>query len=129
MHLQIRTTPATSPADLRAFLAVLEAAHINIEAAGGSDVEKGGEFAFAVEHGKEAAAMTALREKGYAPRLVDHDHGLEDGSLADSPGELLRFIEKVAAKNAASGLVIKDVSIGVPDRDGRIQVQAYSEKP
>ena len=56
MHQQIRTQPTQSPPDLQAFLTVLEEAGINIEAAGGSDIEQGGEFAFAVAHGVEADA-------------------------------------------------------------------------
>jgi hypothetical protein len=123
MHQQIRTVPAKSPPDLRAFLAVLEKAGVNIEAAGGGDVERGGEFAIAVAHGAEDHAMAVLRRAGYQPRLVDVDNY----ALANSPGQLLASVAEVAAKNAQSGLVIRDVSIGVPDDEGRIQVQIYSE--
>ena len=125
MHLQIRTKPAMSPADLKAFLAVLKDQGINIEAAGGSDVEKGGEFAFAVRHGMARKAMRALRAAGYRPRLVTVDHD----RLSNKPGELLRFVERVAAQNQQSGRVIKDVSLGVPNRKGEVAVQVYSEKP
>ena len=68
MHKQIRVVPAKSPADLKAFLEVLAAARINIVAAGGSDVEQGGEFAFAVTDGQEADAIALLRDAGYQPR-------------------------------------------------------------
>jgi len=125
MHQQIRTVPAKSTPDLRAFLAVLEKARVNIEAAGGGDVERGGEFAIAVAHEASNHAMTVLRKAGYKPRLVDVDRY----ALANSPGQLLASVAEVAAKNAKSGLVIRDVSIGVPDDEGRIQVQIYSEAP
>jgi hypothetical protein len=125
MHLQIRTAPALSPADLKAFLAVLEKAGINIEAAGGSDVEKGGEFAFAVAHGDEDAAIKALEAEGYRPRMME----VYNDVLSNKPGELLRFVARVAGRNAQRGWVIKDLSLGVPDKNGRIQVQIYSDVP
>ena len=49
MHKQqLRGLAEQSPADLAAYLAVLAEQGINIIAAGGGDVENGGEFAFAV---------------------------------------------------------------------------------
>jgi hypothetical protein len=122
MHLQIRTVPARSPADLRAFLTVLADAGINIEAAGGGDVENGGEFAIAVAHGQEEQAMAVLTDNSYAPQLVDVD----TCALTNEPGQLLACITGVSEKNEALGRYIRDVSIGVPDEEGRIQVQVYS---
>jgi hypothetical protein len=123
MHQQIRTVPKLSPPDLEAFLTVLADAGINIEAAGGSDVEQGGEFAFAVAHGQERDAMAVLEAAGYLPRLVD----VQLCALTDEPGQLLACITEARALNASTGMVIKDISIGRPDADGRIQVQIYSE--
>lgn len=127
MHQQIRTVPAASPADLAKFLDVLAKGGVNIVAAGGGDVEKGGEFAFAVAHGEEQHAIDVLKKAKYHPELVDVDHDFLD----DTPGELHRFIVRVAADNKAKGRVIKDVSVGavvtddVPEK-GKIPVQAYS---
>lgn len=125
MHKQIRTQPAKSPADLGAFLAVLKAGNVNIEAAGGGDVEHGGEFVFAVKHGQENHAAQVLTDAGYHPRIVDVDHC----ELDHKPGALLDCVAGVKAKNAGLGRVIRDISIGVPDAQGRIQVQIYSEAP
>jgi hypothetical protein len=122
MHQQIRTVPAASPADLAKFLETLGKRGVNIVAAGGGDVEKGGEFALAVAHGQEAHAIKVLEDAGYHPRLVDVEHEFLD----DRPGELHRFVAKVAAANKRNGLVIKDVSVGVPV-DGKVPVQVYSE--
>jgi hypothetical protein len=121
MHMQIRATPAKSPTSLVAFLEVLKG--INIVAAGGSNVEQGGEFAFAVAHGEECAAMTALADAGYRPTLVS----VETCWMTNAPGQLLACVESVTKANVAAGRVIKDLSIGVPDQDGRIPVQFYSE--
>ena len=121
MHMQIRATPAKSPASLVEFLKVLQ--RINIVAAGGSNIEQGGEFAFAVEHGEECAAMTALADAGYRPTLVK----VETCTLDNVPGALLACVARVTDLNAAEGRVIKDISIGVPDANGQIPVQIYSE--
>ena len=123
MHLQIRTVPAHSPADLAEFLRVLAEAGINIEIAGGSDVEFGGQFAFAVQDGQEAEAMRVLQEALYEPQLVE----VVTCMLSNEPGQLLACITDVAQSNAESGMAIRDISIGVPGEDGRIPVQVYSE--
>ena len=125
MHLQIRTKPAASPADLQAFLTVLAEANVNILAAGGGDVEAGGEFAIAVAHGEEEATMAILRKKGYKPRKVEVEHAW----LTNEPGQLLGCVAGVTQKNGKLGRHIRDVSLGAPDADGRIPVQVYSERP
>ena len=91
MHQQIRTVPAQSPADLAELLRVLKEHGVNIVAAGGGQVENGGEFAFAVAHGEEAAALRVLEDEGYHPRLVDVEHEVLD----NQPGELHRFVARV----------------------------------
>ncbi len=123
MHLQIRAKPSRSPVSLLDFLEVLEQAGINIEAAGGSNVERGGEFAFAVAHEQVDAAMRALAGAGYKPSLA----AVETCWMTNEPGQLRACVARVTEINAESGRLIKDLSIGVPDQDGRIPVQFYSE--
>jgi hypothetical protein len=124
MHLQVRSEPALSPPDLAAYLAVLANAGINILAAGGSNLEHGGEFAFAVEDGTEEAAVDVLRAAGYRPRIVGVDLCW---LTSDKPGQLLKCVDEVSRTNASSGRKIKDISIGVPDERGHIPIQLYSE--
>src|SRR4026207_1874065 len=66
MHQAIRLKiPASSPPNLEKALRVLEREGFNIVAVGGSDHEMGGEFSFAVPHGKEEGACDALAKAGY----------------------------------------------------------------
>ncbi|HEX5827292.1 MAG TPA: hypothetical protein VFY23_07215 [Candidatus Limnocylindrales bacterium] len=124
MHKQqLRVEPTKSPADLAALLDVLKAADINILAAGGSDVERGGEFAFAVDHEMEETALRVLEKAGYRPRIVEIDYC----AIANRPGALHECILEVARKNQESRKVIRDISVGVADGDGNVQVQVYSE--
>jgi hypothetical protein len=121
---QLRVEPTKSPADLAALLDVLREADINILAAGGSDVEHGGQFAFAVEHGMEERAKEVLEKADYRPRIVEIDYC----PMSNTPGALHECIERVARTNRESGKAIRDILVGVvPDEDGRIQVQVYSE--
>ena len=60
MHLQIRLKPATSPPDVEQLLRRLKEANVNLRGVGGSDVEFGGEFAFAVDDGQEDRAKAVL---------------------------------------------------------------------
>lgn len=122
MHAQIRSAPVASPPDLEAFLTVLEDAGVNIVAAGGGNVERGGEFAFAVEHGEEERAIGILEEHGYHPRLVE----VKTCWLTNEPGQLRRCVAEVHADNREAGRVIEDIAIGVADEEGRIPVQIYS---
>jgi hypothetical protein len=122
MHLQIRAAPVQSPPNLADFLAVIAKEGINILTAGGSNIEQGGEFAFAVSHEDQCRAVEALAEAGYEPRVVTVDWGL----MTDKPGQLLECVARVAAQNAATGKTIVDIAIGGPDADGRIPIQIYS---
>ncbi len=88
MHLQVRSVPATSPANLEAFLKVLKQAGLNIEAAGGGDIENGGEFAFAVGEDRVDEAKAALEAAGYHPRIVEVDFRW----LSNAPGQLHAFV-------------------------------------
>jgi hypothetical protein len=122
MHLQIRSMPARSPADLAEFLTVLLEQDVNIESAGGHDIEDGGEFVFSVAHGEEDSVMSILQDAGYHPRLVE----VTVCALDDTPGQLLECITGVSQENQVTGRRIRDITVGVPDADGRIQVQVYS---
>jgi hypothetical protein len=123
MHLQIRTVPARSPASLVEFLGVLFDNDINLESAGGHDIEAGGEFVCAVAHGEEDRTMRILQDAGYRPRLVEVDVC----AVGNTPGQLLECIASVTEQNQSLGRVIRDITVGVPDADGRLQVQIYSD--
>ena len=125
MHQQIRSVPALSPPNLADFLTVLADAGINLAGASGSNVESGGEFAFAVEDGQEQAAMDALFAAKYRPRLVQPKVCL----LEDTPGQLLACITDAIAENQGTGRVIKDILVGANREDGKVVVQVYSEEP
>jgi hypothetical protein len=125
VHLQIRSVPAKSPPNLADFLQVLVDADINLGGASGSNVESGGEFAFAVEDGQEDAAMSALEAADYHPRLVEPKVCL----LEDEPGQLLDCIGSAISENEGTGRVIKDILVGARKEDGLIVVQVYSEEP
>jgi|ERR671913_1329551 hypothetical protein len=130
MHAQIRTKPALSPADLAAFLQVLRDHDINMEGAGGSNIEHGGEFAFGLRHddGDETPydlAEQVLSDKGYKPKRV-LVHRCE---IPNEPGALLSCIEEAIAANQGTDQKIKDIAVGATTPDGLIQVQVYSEVP
>lgn len=133
MHAQARSKPAKSPADLAAFLQVLANAGINIQSAGGSDLELGGEFAFGLEHddgddGPYDTAILALAKAGYSVRLVDSgdDDRLQVYSVPNQPGKLFECVQDATDKNGTVR-AIKDIAIGTPDIDNQIRVQIYSE--
>ena len=128
MHQQIRTDAKTSAADIEKLLSRLADAKVNIAAAGGSDLEFGGEFAFAPDHKTHDAAIRVLEEFKYTYRVIgDDDPGLTVCYMENKPGELHRCIRGVAEANLKSGRIIRDLIIGVPDSDG-IPVQIYSEE-
>jgi hypothetical protein len=121
MHQQIRlAVPASSPPNLEKVLESLEAAGINIIAAGGSNVEHGGEFGFAVDHDQQEAALAVLREAHLRPRVVDVTLCLLD----NRPGALRDCISN-ANQGHRPGRLIRDIAVGVPEADGRVPVQVY----
>jgi hypothetical protein len=121
MHQQIRTRPARSPDNLQELLDLLS--RYNLEAVGGSNVETGGEFAFAVRHDLMEEALQLLIANGYQDaRIVDVDVCW----LEDREGQLLECINGVRSANATRGGAIRDFAIGGPQADG-IPVQVYSE--
>ena len=128
MHQQIRTSPKGSAADVEKLLGRLAEARVNIAAAGGSDLEFGGEFAFAVDDGMEEAAIRVLKQYNYPYRVIgEDDPGLTVCWMENKPGELHRCIKGVAEANLKSGRIIRDLIIGVADSNG-VPVQIYSEE-
>lgn len=131
MHMQIRTTPATSPADIEKLLRLFADAEpeINLVAAGGGDLELGGEFAFAVQHGQEDQALEILRKHRYPHRTLEVgiDPRLAFCEISNKPGELHKCIARVARENLEKGRIIRDVVIGAPT-DAVYPVHVYSEE-
>jgi len=125
MHQQIRlAVPADSPPNLEKVLQVLEDEGINIIAVGGSNVEHGGEFSFAVDHEKQDAALEVLRGARLRPRLVEVTVCL----LENRPGALRDCITS-ANRGHRPDRLIRDIAVGVPDADGRTPVQLYFDSP
>lgn len=131
MHLQVRTVPRTSPPDVELLLRRLADAGVNLGGAGGSNVEFGGEFAFAPEDGHEDRAIEVLKKHRYQFRTF---HAGEDPELTlcwipkDQPGELYKCVAGIGAENLKAGRIIRDILIGVPDEAKRIPVQVFSEE-
>ena len=131
MHLQVRLKPATSPPDVEQLLRRLKEANVNLRGVGGSDVEFGGEFAFAVDDGHEGRAKAALdADPPYRYRVLEDgvDPELTVCWLENAPGALHACLEGIASANLDNGRIIRDMLIGVPGADGRVPVQIYSEE-
>jgi hypothetical protein len=132
MHKQFRLQAAASPPDVEKLLRRLAEGEVNLAGVGGSNVEFGGEFAFAVRDGDEDAAIAVLEEHHYSYRLLEYevDAGLTLCWLRkpNDVGELHRnCIEGIAAANLLTGRIIRDLLIGVPEERGT-PVQVYSEE-
>ena len=132
MHLQVRFTPRTSPADVEKALRKVKNAGINLVGIGGSDLEFGGEMALAPEHDQADALMRALAV--YNPRLLDADDpdsGLTLCIVGHRSGGLHDCLAGTASSNVDRGRIIRDILIGVPDADqqaaNEVPVQIYSE--
>jgi hypothetical protein len=123
MHMQVRFAPAR-PEDLEGALRVLADNNVNLVAAGGSNLDAGGEFAFAVDHGEEDHAVELLRDSNFEARRVEVRHF----ELSDRPGQLHAAIAEVSRENSESGRVIQDVVVGTPTADGAIPIQVYSRE-
>jgi hypothetical protein len=126
MHQQIRVVvPISSPPNLATVLEVLERARINIVAVGGSNVEHGGEFGFAVDHAQQIAAEEALQKAHIRHRVVD----VEECVVENRPGALLECVRDANQRHRPSGRFIRDIAIGIPDVNGRVMVQIFYEGP
>ena len=128
MHKQIRVDPRLSPPNVTAVLTLLAENEINLLGAGGSDLEMGGEFAFAVDHDQQDLAESLLTGANYTIRVFDAgtDPELKLCWLQNEPGQLRACIESVASENAANHRRIRDILVGVKTDDG-IPVQVFSE--
>ena len=129
MHQQIRTAPTTSPADIERLLERLKDGGVNIAAAGGGNLEFGGQFAFAPHDGHEEAAKQVLERYGYKYDVIEEDDPrLTICVMEDKVGELHRCIKGASDANLDSGRIIRDLIIGAPDKDKRVPVQIFSEE-
>ena len=103
-------------------LRILVDAGVNLQTAGGRDLDQGGDFVFAVHHegddddGRTDEAVDLLREHGYsdARKVTVHEC-----SVSDHPGALLGCIEDVERDFGP----IYEIFVGTPDEDGGIPVQ------
>ncbi len=137
MHQQVRTSPTKTGSDSPGpgaqadqggvvdILQILVDARVNLQTAGGRDLDEGGDFVFAVHHdddddrpGKEAARL--LREHGYAARAVN----VHLCTVDDEPGGLLGCIKKIEAADGP----IYEIFVGTPDSEGRIPVQLTTRR-
>ncbi len=128
MHIQVRSKPTASPADLEKLLRLIASNGINLVSAGGSNLELDGEFAFSVHDDDEEGGdvnleklRALLDEAGYPYQEVEPYVCWMD----DRPGELHRCVAEASEQNLKTGRVIKDIAIG-PPRKGRVPVQIYS---
>jgi hypothetical protein len=128
MHKQLRVVAVSSPPDVEKLLRRLKDANINLAGAGGSNVEFGGEFAFAVDHEQEGDAEAVLKEHSYPYRILDSetDPRLTLCRLENVVGSLHACIDSVSRANLQGGRIIRDVLVGM-DEDG-LAAQVFSEE-
>ena len=129
MHKQFRVVPIASPPDVEKLLGRIKDADLNIAGVGGGNVEFGGEFVFAVDHGQEDRTEDVLNEHGYTYRLFDKDEHpeLTVCTLENVPGALHACVAEIASANLGAGRIIRDIVIGL-DEDGSIAAQVFSEE-
>jgi hypothetical protein len=129
MHKQFRVVPISSPPDVEKLLRRLKDAKVNLAGAGGSNVEFGGEFAFAVDDGQEDRTIEVLDRHHYPYRVYEYKVNPELTLcwLENTPGSLHACIARVAADNLETGRIIRDVLIGVPGKEG-VPAQVFSEQ-
>lgn len=129
MHMQIRVDPSMSPPSVAKLLQIFADEELNLIGAGGSNVEFGGEFAFAVadENDDEERAIAILNREGYRFRVFhDGDPELRLCWLTNEPGQLKSCIDDVTSANELGGRAVRDILIGVAEERG-IPVQIFSE--
>lgn len=103
---------------------------VNLRTAGGRDLDRGGEFVFAVHHRENdngdsddrpgEAAAELLRSQGYAARTVR----VRDCLVDDTPGSLLGCIEQTEAKEGP----VYEIFVGTANADGRIPLQITTRR-
>ena len=110
MHQQVRTsttTKSSGPGAMAAnqgsvidILRILRDGEVNLQAAGGCDLDGRGEFVFSVHHGDDdpdgptQRAVELLEAKGYQPYVIE-PHVCEVG---DEAGALLGCIEEIEGR-------------------------------
>lgn len=138
MHQQVRTSPTKSGSGspgpgamadkggIVDILQILLSAGVNLQAAGGRDLDRNGDFVFSVRHddeddgpAEEAAAL--LRERGYGSARAIRAHYC---SVADEPGGLLGCIERIEGTDGP----VYEIFVGTPESDGSIPVQITTRK-
>ena len=138
MHQQVRTSTTKSGSGspgpgamadaggIVDILQILVEAGVNLQTAGGHDLDRGGEFVFAVHHegeddgpGEEAARL--LQERGYRRAHTVHVH---ECSVADEPGGLLGCIQEIERTDGE----VYEIFVGTPDSEGGITVQITTRK-
>jgi hypothetical protein len=129
MHKQFRLVPSASPPDVEKLLRRLREADINLAGAGGSNVEYGGEFAFAVDHGQEDRTEEILQQHEYRYNLYDKDEHSELTvcHLENVPGALHACVAEISTSNLGGGRIIRDILIGI-DGDEGIAAQIFSQE-
>jgi hypothetical protein len=138
MHQQVRTSTtktgsrSSGPgamADEGGLVDILEtllSAGVNLRAAGGRDLDRKGEFVFAVHHGEDSDdqpgedAAALLNEHGYDARAVYVHYCLVD----DEPGSLLRCIQETEASEGP----VYEIFVGTANADGRIPLQITTRR-
>jgi hypothetical protein len=134
MHQQVRTSSTKSGSGspgpgamadtggVADILRILLDAGVNLQTAGGRDLDRGGDFVVAVHHegehddGRSEEAVKLLQEHGYRDARAVSVHTC---SVADEPGGLLRCIEDVERERGP----VYEIFVGTPDEDGGIPVQ------
>ncbi len=135
MHQQVRTSttttrsgPGAMAADEGGLVDILERllnAGVNLRAAGGRDLDRRGQFVFAVHHadnddGPGERAAELLRGHGYEAEAVFVHHCLVD----DEPGSLLRCIQEAEQDQGP----VYEIFVGTAETDGRIPIQITTRK-
>jgi hypothetical protein len=133
MHLQVRCAPKLSPPDAEKALRAIKDAGISLRGVGGSNIELGGEMAFAPNDDDGPALLDALA--AYKPRLLNAEEPDSELTLClvdDRPGGLHDCLADTAEANLSRGRVIRDILVLVPDSDQQrarqVPVQIYSEE-
>jgi hypothetical protein len=133
VHQQVRTSTTKSGSGSRGpgaayddsgslvdILTILAEAGVNMQSAGGRDLDEGGEFVFSVHHDGEGddgarEAAKLLKDAGYDARVAR----AHPCAVADRPGGLLGCIKDVEASDGP----VYEIFVGTPDANGDITVQ------
>ena len=137
MHQQVRTSTTKTPTgssgpgamadegSLLDILTILDRARVNLQAAGGRDLDDGGEFAFAVHHqegddGPNEKAADLLERAGYQPRIVT----VHSCDVPDEPGALLGCMNEAIMSQGDA----YEIFVGTSTKPGTVPVQITSRE-